>query len=30
MGKKLLPYLPFLFLVAAAIVAAYHIKVYWP
>lgn len=28
-GRKLLPYLPFLFLALAVVVAAYHIACYW-
>lgn len=28
-SRKLLPYLPFLFLAGAVLVAAYHIAFYW-
>lgn len=28
-GLQLLPYLPFIVLALAAVVAAYHIQVYW-
>lgn len=29
LARRVLPYLPFLFLAGAALVAAYHIAFYW-